>query len=320
MTKQKEKWFGIGSWDRAILRSVMIVFLVTLIIFGFGFPVLVKQARPGPAVKIIDTDGVPQGIHVWPGGFMGVIPSDQMTPPFDFIFAQVTGTDMTLAAAPTVNGYTALLSAGHSIIAGDFISFVDLPGAKEVHRYYSGNVVSINTNTITLDTPIPYSFLPASTYVYERNNSMVVNGSVTTQVFSLTNPYPDAVDITRIIISIRDNSPMDDALFGGIPALTRGVVLRKKLDATGTEYQNYWNIKTNGGIALRSGNLQYSTKAPSGYYGLNAVFPFSGMENHGVAIRIDTGQSIEILIQDDLTGLSEFRVLAQGHFTTVEYD
>ena len=305
----------------------LVSYIVSTLIFVVGIMILIlslvtnpSPCYPAPAVKIIDPDGVPQGIHVWPGGFLGVIPSDQMTRSIDFMFAQTIGTNMTLAQSPTINSYTALLSAGHSIVQGDYISFVDLPGQKEIHRYYSGQVVSINTNTITLDTPIPYSFIPSNTYVYERVNQMNVNGSISPQVFSLTNPYPGAVDITRIIIHIMSPTPMDDALFGGITALTRGIVLRKKLDPQGSEYENYWTIKTNAGIGLRAASLEYSTKAPSGYYGLLACFSFAGMENHGIALRIDTGQSLEILIQDNLTGLSQFRAVAQGHFTTIEYD
>lgn len=42
---------------------------------------------------------------------------------------------------------------------------------------------------------------------------------------------------------------------------------------------------------------------------------FGGQDKNGVVIRVDgdLGESLELLIQDDLTGLETFRIVVQGH-------
>lgn len=297
------------------LKMAMILFILGMA--ALASVIINTPAVAGSAVKFFDTSGAPRGIHMWDGGFQGVIVSDQTTRPFDFTFSQTSNTDMTLSESPIAFGYDIDVTAGHSLVAGDSLSILEIT-SEQPDRYYTGTVISIDGNTATMDTPICYAFDPLLSVMYERTNNLAVNGAITTYIFSLTNAFPDAVDLTRLIIHLLSDSPMDDALFGSLPALSRGIVFRKKI--SDTEYINYWNVKSNGGFGLLGYDTKYNDKAPSGEYGLSSRISYSGMDKHGVAIRVFPGETVEILVQDDLTDLSDFKVMAQGHFTSVEYE
>ena len=108
------------------------------------------------------------------------------------------------------------------------------------------------------------------------------------------------------------NSAGSDALFGNLTALTRGVVLRK---ADGINH-TIFNAKTNGDFALRMYDIAYTDRAvPSQSYGLRGRSTFAGQDKRGVVIRLDgdNSEELELLVQDDLSTLTSFRIVAQGH-------
>jgi hypothetical protein len=109
-----------------------------------------------------------------------------------------------------------------------------------------------------------------------------------------------------------DDTSMDDNRFGGIAKLTRGVVLR----IVDTFQKTIFNWKTNGEIAQWCFDTTYSDKAPAGFFGFRARITFGGQSKHGVVLRISTGDVIQIVIQDDLSGLETLRVCGEGHEVT----
>lgn len=236
---------------------------------------------------------------------------DQSSRPFDIRLNTILNADITLLETQTANTYAVTLSPGHNLNDGDSIAILEQNGTPEV---YFGTVLDINGDILTLDTPLPYSFTTAAT-VFSYNNMMNVDGSVTPAIYSITNFFPDSVDIVRFIFHITDETSMDDGKFGGIGGgLTRGIVLRKRL-ASG-QYINYFNIKNNGQFGELAYDKSYDDKAPAGVYGLTSRLTFGGQSKHGVVIRLDPGDSIELLIQDDLESLASFTAMVQGHFTT----
>ena len=62
-------------------------------------------------------------------------------------------------------------------------------------------------------------------------------------------------------------------------------------------------------------DVVYSDKAPAGYFGLNFRRTFGGQNKNGVVIRLcaDDSDTLQVIIQDDLTDLDDFSVIAQGH-------
>jgi hypothetical protein len=172
--------------------------------------------------------------------------------------------------------------------------------------------------TLTLDRPIDHLFPTATTLVKKVNSHMSVNGSVTPQFFVVSGGTSPA-HINRIIISmVLDDTPYGN-LFGDIAvpanqvqALLNGVVLRHW---NGTDY-TLFNWKDNAGIqnTCYDVNIQSGTLGPSGEFGLSARITFNGKDKHGSTIEIATGDRLQVIIQDDLTSLLDFRIMAQGHY------
>lgn len=190
---------------------------------------------------------------------------------------------------------------------------------KEDTAFYQGHILSHVANglnwDITLDTPLDYAYTTVGG-CSERNENLAVNGSVTPQIFSLSPVGLTAGtkwDITRILGVITDDLAMDDGKFGGIPALTKGVVFRKK-DGV---YKNIFNVKTNGDLAAHMYDVEYvdATLGPAGNESLRFRRTFAGQDKNGVAIRLatDSNDEFQCIIQDDLTGLIDFQIIAQGH-------
>lgn len=180
--------------------------------------------------------------------------------------------------------------------------------------FYFGTVLSVDTLAITMDTPIDREFLSASTVVVVTSKHMNVLGTAASPIIFQIGPIGSAivVDITRIMGSIIDDAAMDDGKFGGISALTNGIVFRLHNGVI----NNHWNAKTNGDLGLICFDSAYTEKAPAGENGFRFRNTYAGPSKHGVTLRLDEGETLEILIQDDLTGLTDFQMMAQGHVVT----
>lgn len=203
-----------------------------------------------------------------------------------------------LAAAPTVGNLICL---------------------KEDTAFYQGIILSFVDNTggnydITIDTPLDFAFTVAGG-CSERSDKMNVLGSPGSPLVFSISPVNLAAgtewDIVRFIGVILDDTAMDDGKFGGITALINGVVFRK-VDGI---YKNLFNAKTNGDLKLHMYDVDYSDKAPAGQNGLNFRRTFGGPSKNGVVIRLaaDNADQFQVIIQDDLTTLTDFRIVLQGH-------
>ena len=234
--------------------------------------------------------------------------SDQTTRPVDTKINIIQDLTITLAAIPTVDQYDLTLTTGHGVVANEFLAFLEQNGDPQI---YFGEVLNVAVDVVTMDTPVPFAFTPASTTVLKYTSSLNVNGSITAVVSSLINVFTTAIDITRFVFHMTSASPMDDGLFGSLASLTRGIVLRKKL--LNGDYINYFNVKDNGEFAELAYDTSYSEKAPAGLFGFSARISYAGIDKHGVVIRLDPGEIIELLIQDNLTGLTSFDMMVQGH-------
>lgn len=212
----------------------------------------------------------------------------------------------TLASDASIGDYTVTLTAGHSFVVGNVLCL------KEGTRFYQGRVLVVATNVITLDSPIDYAFTASGATGQRSEHDMAVNGSVTRQEFHITPPTDTVWDVVRVIFHIEDDTAMDDGLFGGIAALTKGCVLLYR----NGHAKNIFNVKTNGEFAERTYDREYVAKPPAGTgHAMNIRRTFGGQEKNGVVIRLDgaTGDELVMIIQDDLTGLSHFHGVVQGH-------
>ena len=213
----------------------------------------------------------------------------------------------TLTADVAVEDNTITISDTTGFVSGNIVGIFSGTGLF----YFGRQIGAPSGSTITLDTPIDRVFTAATSGVISATYNMAVDGSSTTQIFQIwPSAYTD-IDITNIVGYMQDTSPMDDSLFGSITSLTYGLVIRKNNGVI----DNLATLKNNGEIAeYCKTKFYYTDKAPSGSYGARFVKEFSGQQNNGVAIRLEKGDILESLVQDDLTNLDIFRMMAIGHY------
>ena len=182
-------------------------------------------------------------------------------------------------------------------------------------RYMFCHVVSIAGLVVTIDTPLDFNF-PVGSVVDVTITNMAVNGNVTAQTFGIRGlgvvpGINEAFDITRILFICLTNTTVTLAKFGDLTKLLKGLVLRHRDGTT----RNIFTVKTNldiSGITLDW--VPYAATNPSqDYDGFTARLTFSGQDKLGIAQRIGEGEDLEIIVQDDLSGLILFGVIAEGH-------
>ena len=244
----------------------------------------------------------------------GAIPiniQDQHTRSLDLKFIQASDFT-TLTVDTVVNNRTISVASVTGIVAGKVIGLVNPSG-----QFYFGEVVSVSVLDVLLDTPLDQIFDYTSANVIVATRHMNVDGSVTPQVFQIAGVGASTgidLDIVRINGHIYDGAAMDDGKFGGGPALINGCVLRVKHNGN---YTNSWNIKTNGDLAQLSGvDSPYKDKAPAGENSFRFRITYGGQSKHGVTIRLSPGDTLEWVIQDDLTEQTDIGIMAQGHVVT----
>ncbi len=257
------------------------------------------------------TGGLP--VHIispLEGENLPVAVQDQHTRSLDLKFRRSTAPPTTLSVAAAPNDRTITVANTTGLIPGAHI-IITSGGAG--YFYQGAQVGVVAGNVVTLDTPIDRDY-PIGSTVLPGSDNLNVDGSVTTQIFQI-GPVGSTIDVdlTRIMGYIESIVEMDDAKFGGIAGgLAYGIALRTKNGF----YTNLWNAKTNGEIALLCFDANYTPKAKQGFYGYRFRNTYAGPSKHGVTIRLLPYETLEILIQDDLTGLSTFHMMAQGHLVT----
>lgn len=234
-----------------------------------------------------------------------VIVGDQTSPPILVYMNQVQNFAV-LTANFTIDTYDITVNDSTGFIVGNYVGVFN----SAALRFYAGNILAVNGNVLTMDTPSDFNYTIGNP-VQAGIKDMNVDGSGTPVVFSLrADPELDiTVDITRVIIHITDNTAMDDEKFGGINALTRGIVLRR----TDGTFLNIFNVKTNGEFGELAFDKTYDDKAPSGFFGMTSRLTFAGANKIGVAIRLAPDEDLQLVVQDDLTDLNRFVIMVEGH-------
>lgn len=162
--------------------------------------------------------------------------------------------------------------------------------------------------SLTLDRPLDNDY-EIGDDVIEMQIGMNVTGTLGSPIsFKLEPTGNERWQITRILTTMLDDSAMDDGKFGGIAALTNGATIRTFINGV---FQTISNWKSNADLKDDMYDVTYSSKAPAGQHGLSGRWTFTRAE---FVVDLDgaIGDYLEILIQDDLSGLLDFEVKAQG--------
>ncbi len=250
-------------------------------------------------------------------GGLAVNIQDQHTTPFDLYFTQALGIPTTLSSGASIGDTTVSLTAlpaGTAI--GDLIGIFS--GVSGEERFYFGEILDIDTLDIDLDTPLDFAFQSGDP-VIAQDREMNVTGTIATpEIFSVTAGTTESglvLDITRIMFQMTLTTAGDDGKFGNIAGVSvvNGLVLRRVDGDT----RNIFNIKSNGELAGLCYDLTYTNRSGGGGdFGLRARYTFAGQDKHGVTIRLNPGDSLQAIVQDDLTtgaSITQFRMIAAGH-------
>lgn len=189
---------------------------------------------------------------------------------------------------------------------------------KEDSAFYNGKIISHSANgsywDIILDTPLDFDFTTNS-IGSEKTSRLNVNGSVTKQIFSISpiDLHSDMIwNITYIMLHITSNTPIDDTKFGNLIALNNGIIIRESRE----KIKNIFNAKTIGDLGIHMFPvIPRDTIGAGGKFVTRFRRRFAGQSQDGVVIRLNasTSDSLDVIIQDDLTSLLDFFIIAGGH-------
>jgi hypothetical protein len=227
------------------------------------------------------------------------------TRPLTLYFVKGNVAPTTTTADTAIGDLTVTLTDATGFVDGTYVGLFSGGG----NFYFGTQIGAPAGNVITLDTPIDAVFL-AGANALSSSKDVNVNGDITPQTFQIGTPGSGIeIDITRITGFIQGAGTMDDAKFGDRVALPKGLVLRR-VDGTTI---NLWNVHSNGELALVcASDLDYTTRSPGGSSGLRFRNTYNGQDKHDTVIRLCPGDTLELIVQDDLSTLEIFNVMAQG--------
>lgn len=240
-------------------------------------------------------------------GTLDVLLQDSTAPIIITHFTNLV-TETTLTAVTAKDDYVINVTSAASFVVGQVLTIYSIAA----NRVFFSHILAINTLAITLDSPLDFEF-QIGDYVSVGNDDMSVDGSTTPVIFGVRNPttedIPLAVDITRIIFAIECAGAVNLSQFGDIAGgLLRGVVLRK----TDGTYRNIFNAKTNAELKSIMYDVDIQTAVGVQPAGITGRLTFGGQEKLGAVIRLESNEDLQIIIQDDLTDLTRFIIMAEG--------
>lgn len=254
-----------------------------------------------------------------PDGSLDVNIQDQTSPPIDLYFTQPNAGPPTTLTVPTALGDVEVTVASTANIGiGDYLGIFS--GASGEQRFYFGAVTDINGLLVEVDSPVDFAFDAGDTVLASSRDMNVLGTHISPQIYAITNGTNltnQPIDINRIILTMDTATAPEWDEFGDLDALIYGILLRRVDGDT----RNIFNLKSNSDMAQVAFDVNFrSPGAPpsTALGGVSCRITFNGQDKHGVAIRLFGGDSLQFVIQDDLTGLEKFRVMGQGQLTVGE--
>lgn len=233
---------------------------------------------------------------------------DQTTAPFHRFLMREDKTDITLVSDVAKNDLDLVVSSGHGFVVGNWCLLV-------YGAYTQQNeVIAVDVDTITISAPLGIPVKITGTQIIRGKVDMAVNAGSFDSVY-VCNVYGSSpIDVIHLHVFITDNLEGDDSKFGGISELTNGVLVRK-CDHVDLNLGTY---KKNGDFIQYGGSANYTSKAGGGEYSMD--FAYNLKEIYGVVFRLDPmlNEKIIVTIQDNLSALSTFRIVASGQTTLGE--
>lgn len=176
-------------------------------------------------------------------------------------------------------------------------------------------ILNVAGTTITFDTPLDFDMTPAGTVRVVDMNMAVAVGSLASPVIFEEGPHGDETwHIERINFSITHKTAASDVKFGGLAALTNGVVLRGIQKGV---IRTLANWKSNSDMIADMFDVEYTDRAGPTAFGTRGRWSVRARAGAVIRLSAADGDLIQLLIQDDMTAstgeLEKFTIKFQGH-------
>jgi hypothetical protein len=267
---------------------------------------IVTETEPFP-IALFDGVGNPIGSL---SGAIDIHNADAHTNVVNRYIHQHLATTTTLAVAVSGIGtvYTVTVVDSTGFAPGDYVHIGN--GVTETTH---PRIISIAGNVITLDRRLDLDHAIGTEFT-----KVLIDLSATTAAGTIASPHefyaspkPGEVwHITRLLFTMVHGTAGDYGLFGNLAALTNGLLIRPKING---EYRTFSNWKTNGDAKVDMFDVEFDTRSGGqGQYGTSGRLTFT---RSGAIIRLDgdTGDSLEVYVQDDIRALGFFGIRIQGH-------
>lgn len=248
-------------------------------------------------------------------GALNIHNADVHQTPINHYFYQNLGA-YTLSLPINAQDSSMTLTSVTGIVAGSRLHLTDSSNLNHDHDLLL--VISVVGNVVSVNRPIDKAYAVATTSVTRVNIDINTSGTVAApQVYTLL-PSPGEVwHLTSMDFSMTDATAMDDSTFGGLVQLTNGVVVRQH-DVMNNSYETFSHWRYNSAFNVDGFITNYASKAPSGVYGYSGSLDFNQRYESIVRLANTATEVVqmEVLVQDNLTGLSTFRMKVHGHIET----
>lgn len=223
-----------------------------------------------------------------------------------------TGRFYELAAGTALGATEIVLVDATGLLVGERLLISEAGGAQKTLPKVT--VVS-GAPTIVLDGPMDAAYTTAAIIEVVEVN-MAVSGSLASPASFVVRPHDSQIwHLTRLNLSMVHKSAATDDKFGSLAPLINGVLIRSNTALLGIH--NLTNWRRNQDMIEDMYDLRYSAKAGGTNHGTAGRWSYK--QRTGTVVRLDGSEddSLEILIQDDLTATSneiaDFQIKMQGH-------
>lgn len=220
---------------------------------------------------------------------------------FDLFFVRRTGSPASLENQAEIGDIKITVDSASGFEIGCYLGIF----SSVANRYFFSDVIDIDGNDITFNTPLDFAFVHGDN-VQPLSNKMNVDGSTEDKIFEIRGGGPNStlvVNITGIRLCFNATN-FDPGNFGSLPALTNGIFFRRIDGITKNIFtlKNNFDMSTTGKINFIEDGGNRKTVV------VDYIF-----DQHGTSIQLLPGSKIEIAVRDDLTGLDFCRALAFGY-------
>lgn len=163
----------------------------------------------------------------------------------------------------------------------------------------------------TLDGPIDVAYTTAATVALVKVNLAATAGTLSSPISYIVRPHSSVIwHLTRLNFTITHGSAGDDSKFGSIDKLTNGIVIRSRQNGV---FKTLTNWKSNQSMIEDMYDVTYTDKAGPGLFGTRGRWSFK--QRTQTVTRLDgaLNDELEVLVQDDLDGVTDFQINMQGH-------